>query len=96
MGVTIQKPGRVISGPGVRKISGFRILICQYSLVLSPTMLVNDPLAGLFIDFVPLTAGLGHIFRGRLVAVAQENHRLIVRIRSFVILVGRNAYNLPG
>ena len=48
------------------------MLICQHSLVLTPTVLIDDSLAGLFIDLVSLTTRLGHIFRGRLVAVAKR------------------------
>ena len=43
------------------------MLICQYSLVLAPAVLIYDSLAGLFIDFVSLTAGLRHVFRRQIV-----------------------------
>jgi len=72
------------------------MLICQHSLVLTPTVLIDDSLAGLFIDFVSLTAGLSYIFGCGFVTISQKDHRLVVGIRSFIVLVGRNADNLPS
>src|SRR5262245_8414684 len=57
-------------------------------------MLIDDPLTGLLIYFVSLTAGFGQIFRRGFVAVAEQNHRLVKWIGTFVKFVGRDADNL--
>ena len=67
----------------------------QYAHVPAAAMLVDDAFAGFFIDFVSLPASFRDIFRRCLVAVAQEDHRLVMGIRPFVELVGRDADNLP-
>jgi hypothetical protein len=48
----------------------FNVLVCQYSLILTAAVLIDNPFAGLLIYFVSLTSGFGHILRRRLVAVA--------------------------
>lgn len=43
----------------------------QHSHILTAAVLKDDSLAGFFVDFVALAAGLGHVFGCGLVAVAQ-------------------------
>ena len=59
-----------------------RLLIDELSLVPSATVLIDDPLSGLLVDLIPGAARLRQIFRGRLGAVAEQNHRLVERIRA--------------
>src|SRR5688572_14107353 len=66
----------------------------QHSLISAAAVLINNSLAGLVIDFVALAAGLGNIRRRCFVTVAQENHRLIVRVGSFIVFVGGYADDL--
>src|SRR5262249_62127717 len=82
-----QKPGWVFPQAGLLYDSWPLILVRQYSLVLASTVLIDNSFAGLFIDFVSLTASLGQVFRRRLVAGAYQNHRLGVGVPSFLILV---------
>src|SRR5215510_15701611 len=74
--------------------SRFSVPVRQYPHVLAATMLIDDPLTGLLIYFVSLTAGFGQIFRRGFVAVAEQNHRLVKWIGTFVKFVGRDADNL--
>src|SRR5688572_18509959 len=66
----------------------------QHSLISAAAVLINYSLAGLVIDFVALAAGLGNILRRCFVTVAQENHRLIVRVGSLIVFVGGYADDL--
>src|SRR5262245_47445710 len=58
-------------------------------------MLENDSFPGLLVDFISLAAGFGEIFGRRFMAIAQQNHRLVIRIGTFIKFMGRDADNLP-
>ena len=75
-----KKPGRVIPDRALAETIQHEFLVREHSLILAAAVLVNDPLAGLFIDLIALAAGFRQVFRRRLVAVSQQNHWLIIRI----------------
>lgn len=66
-----EKPGEQQTRPGLYgKVLFNWNLVRQHSHILAAAMLVNDPLAGLFIDLVALATGFRDIFRRCFMAVA--------------------------
>jgi hypothetical protein len=90
------KPSRELpTGLFTKRLCDAAVLVGEHSLILTAAVLIDDALAGFLIDLVALPSGLRDIFRCRLVAVAEKNHRLIVRVRSLVVLMRWDADNLP-
>src|ERR1043165_6472264 len=66
----------------------------EHSHIAAAAVLKDDPFAGLFVDRVALSPGFGQVFHRGFVAVAEKNHRLVVRIGAFVVFVRRDADDL--